>query len=47
MSREFAGLIAGQFGLLPKTTQELNRGERKIFFKKSSPGKKSLKTICG
>lgn len=50
MSREFAGLIAGQFGLLAeekrlllKTTRELNRGERKIFFQKIKPREKEFK----
>lgn len=51
MSKEFAGLIAGQFGLLPeearlllKTARELNRGERKIFFQKIKPREKEFKT---
>ncbi len=50
MSREFAALIAGQFGLLPaekrlllKTTRELNKGERKIFFQKIKPREKEFK----
>lgn len=44
LSREFAELIAVQFNLLPeekrlllKTTRELTRGERRIFFQKIKP----------
>jgi len=50
MSSEFAGLIADQFYLLPeerelllKTTRELNRRERKIFFQKIKPREKEIK----
>ncbi|MEW6424327.1 MAG: hypothetical protein AB1523_06195 [Bacillota bacterium] len=50
MSCEFAELLAGQFNLLPeekrlllKTTRELTRAERRIFFQTMKPREKEFK----